>query len=216
MDRAAEECLRAPVDGACERFADDHFLVSKLTQGDNAAWSWLFDEVVYVLFRANIRGIRDICLRNAVTETAVASRLYRTLSREDFKPLRSFQFKCAFRSWIYWYVWDAAQGALREVVGKHDREVSDSEVLESLTDTKAPSSEKSLERRETADAMNGMLARLWKENPSRAMILLLRGDLGLSSKEVGAFLNKEPSNVDQIFHRAQSAMRKIRDAEEER
>ena len=201
---------------AASPFGDDHLLVERLIATDDNAWRWLLSEVVYPLFRGNIRGIRDMCSRHGVTETAVASRLYRTLSRDGFAPLRNFRFKCSFRSWIYWYVWDSATGALREVVGKHDREVSDSEVLESLTDTKAPSSGKSLERRETADAMNGMLARLWKENPSRAMILLLRGDLGLSSKEVGAFLNKEPSNVDQIFHRAQSAMRKIRAAEEER
>lgn len=197
-------------------FNDDHLLVERLIAADDNAWGWLLGEVVYPLFRGNIRGVRDMCSRHGVTETAVASRLYRTLSRDNFAPLRNFRFKCSLRSWIYWYVWDSATGALREVGGKHDREVSDSEVLESLTDTRTSSSGKSLERRETADAVNGMLARLWKENPSRAMILLLRGDLGLSSKEVGAFLNKEPSNVDQIFHRAQSAMRKIRDAEEER
>ena len=196
-------------------FDDDRFLVARLIQGDNSAWSWLLKEVVYPLFWSNIKGVRDICSRHGVSECDVASRLYRTLSRDDYQPIRGFQFKCSFRSWIYWHVWDSAQGAVREVAGKIEREaVSDSLVLETLIDRKTPSPAKSLERRETADAVNRMLARLWKDNPARAMILLLRGDLGLSSKEVGAFLNKEPSNVDQIFHRAQSSMRKMRDEED--
>jgi len=202
-------------DKAGQPFDDDRHLVAELVRGDNSAWSWLLKEVVYPLFWGNIRGVRDMCSRHGVSESDVASRLYRTLSRDDYQPIRGFQFKCSFRSWIYWYVWDSAQGAVREVAGKIEREaVSDSLVLDTLIDRKTPSPAKSLERRETANAVNGMLARLWKENPARAMILLLRGDLGLSSKEVGAFLNKEPSNVDQIFHRAQSSMRKMRDAEQ--
>ena len=170
-------------DGSGQPFDDDRHLVARLIEKDDKAWRWLLDEIAYPLFRGNIRGVRDICSRHGVTESDVASRLYRTLSRDDCRPIRDFRFKCSFRSWIYWHVWDSAQGAVREIAGKSGRMVSDAEVLESLTDRNTPSPAKGLERRETADAVNAMLARLWKENPSRAMVLLLRGELGLSSRE---------------------------------
>ena len=56
-----------------------------------------------------------------------------------------------------------------------------------------------------------MLARLWAQNPTYALVLLLRNDLGLSSKVVGSFLGKTINNVDQINIRAQKTMRKFRD-----
>ena len=84
------------------------------------------------------------------------------------------------------------------------------EVLEDAQTTQKDSSQ-STQLKDEIKSTNRLLARLWAQNPTYALVLLLRNDLGLSSKVVGSFLGKTINNVDQINIRAQKAMRKFRD-----
>jgi DNA-directed RNA polymerase specialized sigma24 family protein len=190
--------------------AADRALVTRLLAADSDAWTSLQNNLVIPLFRANIHGIASQCARVGIGVDAVFSQLYANLSRDDFAPLRAFRFGCAFSSWIYWHVWNAAQGAIRETAGKNDLTLSIPAALDALIDqkTSAPVGEIS----DGIAEANLLLAKLWDSNPVHALVLVLRQDVGLSSKEVGCLLGKTPANVDQINHRAQARMRTLRDA----
>lgn len=191
---------------------DDHVLVKQLIKNDDQAWAFVQKELVQPLVEANVKGVRQQLARAGLPQDAVMSRLYENLSRREFAPLRAFRFECAFSSWIYWHVWNAAQGAIREVRPKIEAEMSDDTWLDSLSDTMTPPPDRAVSDDEEREGLNSLLAALWKKNPMRAIVLLLRGELDISSKDVAAFLGKEPSNVDQIFHRAQATMRRLRTA----
>jgi DNA-directed RNA polymerase specialized sigma24 family protein len=198
-----------PADGGpVPPVSPDRELVARLAAGDSAAWETIHRDIVIPLFRANIKGIAQQCARVGLADDAVFSRLYVNLSRDDFAPLRAFRFGCAFSSWLYWHVWNAAQGAIREATGKFGPRLSDSAVLDALPQQKAPASAP-----DTAEAVgeaNRLLARLWERNPVYALVLVLRNDIGLSARETGILLGKSSANVDQINHRAQARMRELR------
>lgn len=197
-------------DGPMAPPSSDRDLVARLVSGDSGAWASIQRNTVTPLFRANIKGIAQQCERVGLSADAVFSRLYVNLSRNDFATLRAFRFECAFSSWLYWQVWNAAQGAIRETVGKIDLTLSDPADLDSLNGQKATSPDG-----DTADAMdeaNRLLAQLWERNPVYALVLVLRNDAELSAKEVGTLMRKSPANVDQINHRAQTQMRALRAA----
>lgn len=189
---------------------DEREWVSWLVAGDSAAWEDVRRNVVLPLFWANIKGIARQCSRIGLSGNAVFSQLYINLSRDDFAPLRAFRFECAFSSWLYWHVWNAAQGAIREAVGKIDLTLSDPAILDNLIKQKDMSATSPVS--EAVVEANALLARLWEQNPVYALVLVLRNDAELSAKEVGALLGKTPANVDQINHRAQARMRALRDA----
>ena len=197
-------------DTESDRWSDDKVLVAALIAHDEDAWGHVMKDMVLPLVRADVRGVRSQCANLGISEDAIASRLYVNLSKNDSATLRSFRFGCAFRSWVFWHVWDSAKGAIREVSEKIDVDVSEDGDLTALTDTKTPAPDRALASGEVQEGLNRLLLALWRENPVRAVVLLLRGELELSSKDVGAFLGKEPSNVDQIHHRAQAAMRRLR------
>jgi len=205
---------RPPPAPATDRRAADRALVARLLSSDervrNDAWKCVLDTMVDPLVKADVKGIRSQCERAGLHTDAIASRLFSNLTRNDNSALRAFRFECAFKSWLYWHVWDAAQGSIREISEKVDVVVSEDGEMPTLIDTKTPAPDQAAENGELRQSLNELLAALWKENPLRAVVLLLRGELNLTSKEVGAFLGKEPSNVDQIHHRAQASMRRLR------
>ena len=195
--------------GVADRSAD-RALVARLVAADSDAWDAIRRDIVIPLFRADIRGIAARSARVGLSDAAVFSRLYLNLSRDDFAPLRAFRFECAFSSWLYWHVWNAAEGAIREISGKINLTLSDPADLDALIDQKPTSSDAG-----TADAIaeaDHLLAQLWEANPVYALVLVLRNDVGLSAREVGCLLDKTPANVDQLNHRAQARMRALRDA----
>lgn len=186
----------------------DRDLIARLVAGDSDAWDAIQHDIVTPLFRANIKGIAQQCARVGLSDNAVFSRLYVNLSRDGFAPLRAFRFDCAFSSWLYWHVWNAAQGAIREVTGKIGQKLSAPNGLDALT--RQEETHSGAETAEELDEANRLLAQLWESNPVYALVLVLRNDVGLSAKETGSFLGKTVANVNQINHRAQSRMRKLR------
>lgn len=193
-----------------DRTKQDRDFVARLSAGDSPAWASVQNDIVVPLFRADIRGIASQCARVGLDADAVFSRLYANLSRDDFAPLRAFRFECAFSSWLYWHVWNAAQGAIRETTGKLGMAraaLDDSEPQIGQNPSPAVG-----DFAEAIGEANHLLARLWDGNPGYALVLVLRNAVGLSAKEVGSLMGKKPANVDQINHRAQSRMRTLREA----
>lgn len=188
---------------------DDRELVAALMEDSETAWNYVVTELITPLVRANIRGIAGMLSRYSIPVDALAGKVFLDLRKNDFIALRNFRYECRFSSFLYWRLYHAAQGLIRETSKEFDFLLSD-EVLENAQTTQKDSSQQT-QQKDEIKSTNRLLARLWAQNPTYALVLLLRNDLGLSSKVVGAFLGKTINNVDQINIRAQKAMRKFRD-----
>ena len=188
---------------------EDRKLVSALMEDGEAAWSYVVTELITPLVRGNVRGIAEMLRKYSIPVDALAGKVFLDLRKNDFIALRNFRYECRFSSFLYWRLYHAAQGLIRETSKDFDFLLSD-EVLENAQ-TKQKDSSQSTQLKDEIKSTNRLLARLWVQNPTYAIVLLLRNDLGLSSKVVGAFLGKTINNVDQINIRAQRAMRKLRD-----
>lgn len=187
----------------------DRKLVSALIEDDETAWNYVVTELVTPLVRANVKGVAEMLNRYSIPVDALAGKVFLDLRKNDFVALRNFRYECRFSSFLYWRIYNAAQGLIRETSKEFDFLLSD-EVLENAQTTQKDSSQ-STQLKDEIKSANCMLARLWAQNPTYALVLLLRNDLGLSSRVVGSFLGKTINNVDQINIRAQKAMRKFRD-----
>lgn len=190
-------------------FDDSRLLVERLIAKDNAAWSFVIDSLAKPFFNSDARGIRAMCVRNGVSEDAVVSRLYHLLSRNGCRRLKSFRFECAFPTWLFWQLRDAAQGAVREVIRERELPKTDSAALALAIDDSAPTPAVAMARKESRDALNRALSALWRKKPLGALVFLLRGELDIPSKKVAPLIGKKPATVDQIYHRAQIALRDI-------
>ena len=188
---------------------DDRKLVSALMEDDESAWNYVVAELITPLVRANVKGIAERLNRYSISVDALAGKVFLDLRKNDFVALRNFRYECRFSTFLYWRLYHAAQGLIRETSKEFDFLLSD-EMLENAQTNQKDSSQ-STQLKDEIKSTNCMLARLWVQNPTYALVLLLRNDLGLSSKVVGSFLGKTINNVDQINIRAQKAMRKFRD-----
>ena len=195
-ENRVEEASPPPESGAM----DDRQLVLALMSDDETAWNYVVTELITPLVHANVKGIAEMLSRYSIPTDALAGKVFLDLRKNDFIALRNFRYECRFSSFLYWRIYHAAQGLIRETSKEFDFLLSD-DVLENAQTT----------QKDEIKSTNCMLARLWAQNPTYALVLLLRNDLGLSSKVVGAFLGKTINNVDQINIRAQRAMRKFRD-----
>ena len=188
---------------------DDRQLVAALMSDDETAWNYVVTELIEPLVRANVKGIAEMLSRYSIPTDALAGKVFLDLRKNDFIALRNFRYECRFSSFLYWRIYHAAQGLIRETSKELDFLLSD-EVLDNAQTIQEDISQ-STQLKDDIKSTNCMLARLWARNPTYALVLLMRNDLGLSSKVVGSFLGKTINNVDQINLRAQKAMRKFRD-----
>ena len=193
--------------------SDDHKLVAALMSDDESAWNYVVRELITPLVRANVKGVAEMFARYSIPEDALAGKLFLDLRKNDFIALRNFRYECRFSSFLYWRLFHAAQGLIREASKEFDFLLSD-EVLENAQ-TRQKDSLQSTQLKDEIKSANRLLARLWARNPTYALVLLLRNDLGMSSRVVSAFLGKTINNVDQINIRAQKALRKFREESEE-
>ena len=80
-----------------------------------------------------------------------------------------------------------------------------------------PSEDPAMRRREEWAMAQACFGDLWKENPLRAYVHLLKLRLNLSSTEIKNMLGiSSEANVDQLFSRALKDMRKLKEEHEER
>ena len=78
-----------------------------------------------------------------------------------------------------------------------------------------PSEDPAMRRREAWSLVQDCFGDLWKENPLRAYVHLLKLRLNLSSTEIKDMLGiSSEANVDQLFSRALKDMRKLKDEHE--
>ena len=191
----------------------DRDLVARLITDDAVAWRHVKVDMIEPVVAANVKGMREMLLRQSIDPASVPGRVYEDLKKDDWTALRNFRFECSFKSFLYWRIYNAAQALIRETVRAREVQMLDSEDGADIIES-APASDSTINAlliRDAVQVANQALANLWEENSTYALVLLMRNDLGLPAKEVAEILQKQGNTVDQINIRAQKALRKHRD-----
>jgi len=183
----------------------DRELVALLLQEDSGAWDYLLFDVIAPLCRT--RKYLEICKKFSIPFDSLVTAVWMILHKNDYKRLRIFRFGSSFKTYLYLIVREAQRNEVNNVLGKIPLELSEDD--DCYTQIADRNNYDSVELKEELNAANGLLARLWLENPQQAWVLLMRNSLNLSSKEVAALLNESPANVDQLNSRAKAKMKQL-------
>jgi len=186
---------------------DDRRLVASLIANDQGAWERMLSDVARPLVAT--RKYREMTARFGLTAEDILAQLCEELYRDDFARLRSFRYDGSFEAWLYWEVRNAFRNLIRGVASREDAVDPTEEFAfgEALVAEPDPAVDALRETRE-------LYVRLWRENPVGAYALLLKGELGVESELMAAFLGKAPNTVDKIVSRAREKMREWRQVSE--
>ena len=186
-------------------FTDDVYLLEELKKENPEAWGYaLYRAARTVICREHMRKMLDDF---NFEEYDVYSMLYNKMIGE--KKLWKFGFNGSLIGFLKAYT----AGLIRQCCKKNPHPVSDLRFTNTFLDEEhengaAAFPHQYAERREVAAKC---FSQLWKENPMRAHVLLLKTRYSMSSKEIQNLLGISSAyNVDQIFSRAIQDMRRIR------
>ena len=174
-------------------------LVRLLKDADNDAWSYIYVRVVKAVIGGSTRnGIayRRILKDKGLEECDVWSDLYAEMVGRN--KLDLFKSGCPLIYWMRIYVMNIILGYCK----KFPSHVSD-ECLKFISISRTAC-------REIAEVTEMSFAELWRENPMRAYVFLLKNQGCYSSEEIKNFLGlKSSNNVDQYHLRAKSDLVKL-------
>ena len=209
----------------------DHEVYELLKLRDDLAWKLVWEKVVL----AEAKSLRSSAMMRqwGVTSEELLSMLFMDmvgkgkleLYRDDGGSLWGW-----LRTYVRGYVLRANPAERREIslegAGAADAEDEggrsfEEKVSKMMSDAAGrdanPSEDPAVRRREEWELVQNCFGELWKENPLRAYVHLLKLRLNLSSTEIKNMLGiSSEANVDQLFSRALKDMRKLKDEHEER
>ena len=176
----------------------DQQLFGLLKSGDNDAWEYVFLKVVLPVTRygSTKNGIpyRNILKDKFVEEGDVYSELYTIMMGKN--KLDKYAFRCPLIYWMRWYV--------RGIILKYCKEIS-SHVSDECLKFLSINSETA--EREAVEVKELSFSELWRENPMKAYVYLLKSQKCYSSVEIRDFLGMSTAaNVDQNHLRAKKIM----------
>ena len=174
-------------------------LVQLLEHADDDVWAYVFVRVVRAVVCGSTKnGIlyRRILKDKYLEEFDVWSDLYAEMVGRN--KLKLYNFRCPVIYWMRKYVMSIILGYCK----KFPSHVSD-ECLKYISISKATI-------RETAEVNEVSFAELWRENPMRAYVFLLKSQDYYSSEEIKNYLGLSSSNnVDQYYARARKDMAEL-------
>ncbi len=178
---------------------DDKELVEKLKIGDDVAWNKVYAETICPMCRND--HYRYILRDWGISELDVLGMVYEKLIVK--KRIDGFRYESSFNTWVRWEV----RGAISQYTKKNDHPVSDSEE-EGIYKGNATNPDR---RTEELEMVQKCFMEVWKQNPARAYVHLLRTRGNLSAQSVMKLLGiTSEDNVNKIFSRAVSDMREAR------
>ena len=208
----------------------DHEIYELLKLQDDLAWRMVWEKAVL----AEVRSLRSsrMAAQWGVSAEELMGVLYEEmigrgkidLFRDDGGSLWGW-----LRQYVRGYIRRANPAARREVSleGMGDLEGADGQdgpsfeekVSKMVSDSRGrdanPTVDPAVRRQEEWDLVQQCFGTLWKENPLRAYVHLLKLRLNLSSTEIKNMLGiSSEANVDQLFSRAVKDMRKLKDEHE--
>ena len=177
----------------------DRELVQRLKNGDNDAW-------VYVLLKAILPVVAG-CTKNGIPYKSILKDkfldtrdVYSDLFMEMIyrRKLDLYYYGCPLIKWMRIYVKNIILGYCKKIPSH----VSD-ECLKYVSISKTAI-------REIAEVSEFSFAELWRKNPMRAYVFLLKNLDCYSSEEIKNFLNMSSNNsVDQCYKRAKEDMAEL-------
>lgn len=174
-------------------------LVQLLKKADDDVWAYVFVRVVRAVVCGSTKnGIayRRILEDKYLDERDVWSDLYAEMMGRN--KLDLYKFGCPVIYWMRIYAVNIILGYCK----KFPSHVSD-ECLQHISISKTAI-------RETAEVNEASFAELWRENPMRAYVFLLKSQDYYSSEEIKNFLGLSSSNnVDQYYVRAKKDMAEL-------
>jgi DNA-directed RNA polymerase specialized sigma subunit, sigma24 homolog len=189
-------------------YKNDHELVDLLLIHDQAAWEYLCTEIIAPLSKS--QKYFEMFRRHSIPLDSIVGQVYSDLIQNDFQKLRRFRFEGPLKAWLFFQIRDSVKKILRENMGKIPLVLSENGGGEPYIGCAEPEDDE-ISRRIYRENANYYIAQLWKKEPMKAYVLLLRTTNGLSAREVAALLGQSDSNIAQLNHRAKAAMLKLRE-----
>ena len=186
----------------------DHELFLLLKEQDAVAWDWIWQKAV--LPEARSLRSAETAWRCGLTPEEMLSLLF-----EDMVVKGRFDLYRddggALLGWLRKYLRGYVLAAVKKQAG---REVL-CEVSDEGSDIPIPVEDPQVLRREKWDLVQECFGTLWKKDPLKAYIHLLKLRMNLSSAEIQGMLGiSSAANVDQMFARAVKEMRKAKEENE--
>lgn len=186
----------------------DKELVSLLLANNTKVWEYVCAEIIGPMTK--ISKYTELFFRYSIPLESIVSQVYLDLTEDDFARLRKFRFEGPFQAWLFFQIKDSVKKIFRLTTGKVPLCLSEI----NLENSHIEQMDKCHDQFDTIlshEEANFYIAQLWKDNPMKAYVLLLRLQSGLSSKEVGTILGQTPNNIDQLTKRAKRQMRQLRE-----
>ncbi len=186
-----------------DRRAADKELVKLLWDGDPAAWETVFVNAVLPVLRR--RSIAAILYDRALSREEVFDIFFDDMIVR--KKLANYSGKGSLFGWMKYYV----SGLIYEYCKKNTRPVSVDPIFPPLDNKSAPKTFS-----EEWEVVQKCFSELWRENPMRAYVHLLKVKYEMSAADIKNMLNiSSEDNVNQLFSRAVKDMKKLREKYEE-
>jgi RNA polymerase sigma-70 factor, ECF subfamily len=169
-----------------------------------------YEDAFRVLVARHQRSVYNLLVR-MLRNPSLAEELTQESFLKSFKSLRTFDPRFKFSNWILRIAHNAAIDALRrsgppEVPLEEPGEPGAPSVVDGLADPSGPEGERTVERRETAAALNDALDRL---RPEYRRMVVLRYQEDLSYEEIAEVTGLPVGTVKSHLHRARGEMARL-------
>jgi hypothetical protein len=168
--------------------------VARLKNGDESAWETVYLKTVLPVLRSSTSsGISyyRIMQDRSLDEMTIYSMLYEDMICKN--RLDNYRYGCPVVYWMRSYV----MKLILSFCKKNDVPVSEEAPQELFIDEN---------RKEEWELVEHCFAELWRRNPMRAYVYLLKRYEDLPSKSISELLLVSSGNVDQYFSRANQDM----------
>ena len=200
----------------------DHDIFELLKRQDAAAWTFVWQRVV--LAEARCARNAEMVRKWGVSPEELMSQLYEEMIGRE-KILLYRDDGGSIVGWLRMYV----RGHIRQANPDRRREISldatpegedqgvslEEKISKEVSDAQgrdsSPFEDPALRRQEEWALVQRCFGELWRKNPLRAYVHLLKLRLNLSSREIKDMLGiTSEANVDQLFSRAVKDMRELK------
>ena len=176
-------------------------LVQRLKNQENSAWDYVMQQVVLPVIRAGHtrHGIpyQTILQDKAIDEGDVLNDLYVMMIHG--RKLDNYAFRASLKTWMRCYVIKIILGYCSKYPSGMS-EIDENTVIEDEGST----------RKDVLEATEKAFKELWRRNPMKAYVTLLKIQNRFSSTEIRDYLGlSSEDNVDKIYSRAKADMKEL-------
>jgi len=167
-------------------------VLERASQGDTGAFEQVYRAASGFVYNVALRITRD---------SADAEEVAQDVFMKIYHNLKSFQFRCAFKTWVYRITVNTAINSCRKSMREERDRVNDDNIIESF-----PGGRSAAEGAIQSDIETRLNALLGMLSPEYKACLVLREIEGLSYQEISATLKIPVNTVRSRLKRARQAL----------